>query len=141
MGIKAVRLRKTTDWNICSDNNGNCSHICLYRHNKTRVCACQWGYELTSDGLNCVVPKAYLLYAKNAGIGRISIENINTQNEIMVPIIGLKYARCVLFFNLFFVYLYIHLLSGITGILLYFYCVGFMSWCCNCILQVSCHNL
>lgn len=93
MGIKAVRLSKMSGWNLCSTNNGNCSHICLYRHDKTRVCACQAEYELAKDGLSCIVPEAFLLYAKKDSIGRISIENVNNNNQMTIPITGSKHPR------------------------------------------------
>lgn len=93
MGLKAIRVSESGGWNPCSDNNGNCSHICLYRHNKTRVCACQIGHELASDGLNCIVPEAFMLYTQKHGIGRMSIENVNPHNEMIIPIKDLRYAR------------------------------------------------
>lgn len=91
MGLKAVRLREAKGSNLCSNNNGGCSHICLFRHNKTYVCACQMNYELSKDGRRCVLPDAFLLFSRNDSIGRISIENGG--NEISLPLTGIKHAR------------------------------------------------
>lgn len=91
MGLKAVRLGESRGVNLCSYNNGGCSHFCLYRHNNTYVCACQINYELTIDNRTCVIPEAFLLYTRKDSIGRISIENTN--NEMTIPITGVKHAR------------------------------------------------
>lgn len=91
MGLKAIRLGEVRGSNPCSNNNGGCSHICLYRHNQTYICTCQIGYELTKDGHKCVVPEAFLLYTRKDSIGRISIENGN--NEMTIPVTGVKHAR------------------------------------------------
>ncbi|XP_018572633.1 low-density lipoprotein receptor-related protein 6 isoform X2 [Anoplophora glabripennis] len=93
MGLKAIRLGTVNGSNPCQENNGNCSQLCLYRHNKTRVCACQIDYELTKDKQNCVKPEAFLLYTKRDTIGRISIKNEN--NEITIPIPGIKQASAI----------------------------------------------
>ncbi|XP_025837382.1 low-density lipoprotein receptor-related protein 6 [Agrilus planipennis] len=93
MGLKAIRLGEVRSSNPCGVNNGGCSHICLYRHNKTYVCTCQIGYELTKDRHKCVVPEAFLLFTHKDSIGRISIENEN--NEMAIPVTGIKYASAV----------------------------------------------
>lgn len=91
MGLKAINLSPVDGWNPCKDNNGNCSQLCLYRHNKTRVCACEIDYELAVDKQSCVKPNAFLLYSKNDSIGKVSIENEII--EIILPIPGIKQAR------------------------------------------------
>lgn len=91
MGLKAIRLTPVTGWNPCKDNNGNCSQLCFYRHNQTRICACQIDYELANDKQTCVKPETFLLYTKKDSIGRISIEN--DENEVTIPVAGIKQAR------------------------------------------------
>lgn len=91
MGLKAIQLGSLKGWNPCMDNNGNCSQLCFYRHNKTRICACQIDYELANDKRTCVKPETFLLYTKKDSIGRIGIEN--EDNEVMIPIAGIKHAR------------------------------------------------
>ncbi|KAJ8981147.1 hypothetical protein NQ317_013812, partial [Molorchus minor] len=93
MGLKAIKLGVTSGLNPCKENNGNCSQLCLYRHDQTRVCACQIDYELTRDKQNCVKPEAFLLFAKKDSIGRISMENEN--NEMTIPIPGIKQASAI----------------------------------------------
>ena len=43
MGLKAVRLGEVKGRNPCTDNNGNCSHLCLNKPQNKYVCACQIG--------------------------------------------------------------------------------------------------
>lgn len=103
MGLKAIKLGEIRGSNLCSQDNGGCSHICLYRNNGTTICACHIGYELTKDKMKCVVPEAFLLYAQKESIGRISIENGN--NEMKIPVTGIKHARYFLLslnLNLFY---------------------------------------
>lgn len=91
MGLKAIKLATPTGWNVCSENNGNCSQLCLHRHNKSRLCACEIDYELARDKQNCIKPKAFLLYTKNTSIGRISIENEPIESSLHIP--NIRHAR------------------------------------------------
>nr|CAH7753133.1 unnamed protein product [Callosobruchus chinensis] len=93
MGLKAIKLGVVQGTNPCQTNNGNCSQLCLYRHNQSRVCACQIDFELTEDMKTCVKPEAFLLYVKKDSIGRIGIENKN--NGVTIPIAGIKQASAV----------------------------------------------
>nr|CAD7457230.1 unnamed protein product [Timema tahoe] len=93
MGLKAVRLGKVEGSNPCSRDNGGCSHLCLNRPGNNYVCACQIGYELTADERTCVVPEAFLLFARRENIGRISIENGN--NDVIIPVTGVKDASAL----------------------------------------------
>ncbi|XP_044734866.1 low-density lipoprotein receptor-related protein 6 [Chrysoperla carnea] len=86
MGVKAVHLGKPNGTNPCAKNNGGCSHLCLNRpHDYT--CACQIGHELGKDNKTCVIPEVFLLFARKENIGRISIENGNTD---IIPVTGVK---------------------------------------------------
>lgn len=38
MGLKAIEINKVLGTNPCAVNNGNCTHLCLYRPNGTFVC-------------------------------------------------------------------------------------------------------
>jgi hypothetical protein len=51
------------------------------------------GYELAADQRTCVVPEAFLLFARKENIGRISIENGN--NDAVIPVTGVKDARYI----------------------------------------------
>ncbi|KAJ8675255.1 hypothetical protein QAD02_011041 [Eretmocerus hayati] len=93
MGLKAVHRGKPSGTNPCAKNNGGCSHLCLNRPNDKYVCACQIGYELTKDMKTCVVPDAFLLFARKDKIGRASIDNFNNDN--IIPITGIKDASAL----------------------------------------------
>jgi hypothetical protein len=51
------------------------------------------GYELAANERTCVVPEAFLLFARKENIGRISIENGN--NDAIIPVTGVRDARYV----------------------------------------------
>ncbi|XP_029038470.2 low-density lipoprotein receptor-related protein 6 isoform X1 [Osmia bicornis bicornis] len=93
MGLKAVHLGKVNGTNPCVKNNGGCSHLCLNRPENKYVCACQIGYELTKDKKTCVVPDAFMLFARKGNIGRISIENANNDN--IIPLTGVRDASAL----------------------------------------------
>ncbi|XP_076640079.1 low-density lipoprotein receptor-related protein 6 isoform X1 [Colletes latitarsis] len=93
MGLKAVHLGKVNGTNPCAKHNGGCSHLCLNRPGNKYVCACQIGYELTKDKRTCIVPDAFMLFAKKENIGRISIENANNDN--IIPLTGIKDASAL----------------------------------------------
>ncbi|KAK4886602.1 hypothetical protein RN001_002873 [Aquatica leii] len=93
MGLKAVRLGEVRGSNVCGNDNGGCSHICLYRHNQTFVCACQMNYELASDNRTCVLPEAFLMFSRKSNLGRLSIEN--NSKEMIIPIAGIKHATSI----------------------------------------------
>jgi hypothetical protein len=41
--------------NGCNNgNNGGCQQICNYDHDTSTTCSCRKGYELLSNGLNCL---------------------------------------------------------------------------------------
>ena len=94
MGLRAINLTDVSGRNLCYINNGDCSQFCFYRHNRTKTCGCELGYELGSDGRTCVKPEIFLLYTKRNQIGMIGIENPN--NDIAVPVTGISNCRYIL---------------------------------------------
>lgn len=78
--------------NPCADENGGCSHLCLYRPQGLR-CACPIGFELISDMKTCIVPEAFLLFSRRADIRRISLETNN--NNVAIPLTGVKEASAL----------------------------------------------
>ena len=99
MGIKAIGAAQFGESNVahssnpCATNNGGCSQICLYMHDRTHKCVCQIMNELIGDGKTCVVPDSFLLYTRRTGIHRVSIENRN--NEVQLPIGGVGNATSI----------------------------------------------
>lgn len=78
--------------NPCAEDNGGCSHLCLYRPQGLR-CACPIGLELISDMKTCIVPEAFLLFSRRADIRRISLETNN--NNVAIPLTGVKEASAL----------------------------------------------
>lgn len=78
--------------NPCAEDNGGCSHLCLYRPQGLR-CACPIGLELISDMRTCIVPEAFLLFSRRADIRRISLETNN--NNVAIPLTGVKEASAL----------------------------------------------
>ncbi|KAM4747687.1 low-density lipoprotein receptor-related protein 6 isoform 2-T2 [Rhinophrynus dorsalis] len=92
MGLKATHMHKILGTNACADNNGGCSHLCLYRPQGPR-CACPIGLELINDMKTCIVPEAFLLFSRRADIRRISLETNN--NNVAIPLTGVKEASAL----------------------------------------------
>ncbi|XP_054165416.1 low-density lipoprotein receptor-related protein 6-like [Oppia nitens] len=87
MGLKAVAVNRIIGTNPCAVNNGNCSHLCLYRPKQNYVCACPMGYELSTDMQTCIVPEAFLLFSRKTDIHRISLASHHLD---IIPIAGVQ---------------------------------------------------
>ncbi|XP_065831916.1 serine/threonine-protein kinase MRCK beta-like, partial [Oscarella lobularis] len=62
-GIKAIGISRKPDINVCSQNNGNCSHLCLATPDG-RSCACQDNYFFSdSNMIQCKTDDPYLIFA------------------------------------------------------------------------------
>lgn len=81
-----------TGTNPCSENNGGCSHLCLFVPQGPR-CGCPMGLELIMDMKTCIVPEAFLLFSSRADIRRISLETNN--NDVAIPLTGVKEASAL----------------------------------------------
>ncbi|KAL0612520.1 Low-density lipoprotein receptor-related protein 6 [Plecturocebus cupreus] len=92
MGLKATNVHRVIGSNPCAEENGGCSHLCLYRPQGLR-CACPIGFELISDMKTCIVPEAFLLFSRRADIRRISLETNN--NNVAIPLTGVKEASAL----------------------------------------------
>lgn len=88
----AFPLAACSGTNPCAEDNGGCSHLCLYRPQGPR-CACPIGLELISDMRTCIVPEAFLLFSRRADIRRISLETNN--NNVAIPLTGVKEASAL----------------------------------------------
>lgn len=49
--------------------------MCLNRPGNNYVCACPMGYELAADYRSCVVPEAFIMFARRQEIKRISLQS------------------------------------------------------------------
>ncbi|OXB80251.1 UNVERIFIED_CONTAM: hypothetical protein H355_009971 [Colinus virginianus] len=92
MGLKATNVHQIIGTNPCAEDNGGCSHLCLYRPQGLR-CACPIGLELINDMKTCIVPEAFLLFSRRADIRRISLETNN--NNVAIPLTGVKEASAL----------------------------------------------
>ncbi|XP_035257773.1 low-density lipoprotein receptor-related protein 6 [Anguilla anguilla] len=92
MGLKATYVHKTFGTNPCAENNGGCSHLCLFRPQGVQ-CACPIGLELIGDLSTCIVPEAFLLFSRHTDIRRISLETNN--NNVAIPLTGVKEASAL----------------------------------------------
>ncbi|XP_015208455.1 low-density lipoprotein receptor-related protein 6 isoform X1 [Lepisosteus oculatus] len=92
MGLKATNVHQIIGTNPCADENGGCSHLCLYKPQGVQ-CACPIGLELISDMSTCIVPEAFLLFSRHTDIRRISLETNN--NNVAIPLTGVKEASAL----------------------------------------------
>lgn len=53
-----------------------------------RRCHCpeSQGYELSEDGVSCVIPEAFLLYTQERHLGRLSLRAENNRNQYVLPL-------------------------------------------------------
>uniref|UniRef100_A0AAR2L5U8 EGF-like domain-containing protein n=1 Tax=Pygocentrus nattereri TaxID=42514 RepID=A0AAR2L5U8_PYGNA len=92
MGLKATYVHQVFGTNPCAENNGGCSHLCLYKPQGV-ACACPIGLELIADMSTCIVPEAFLLFSRHSDIRRISLETNN--NNVAIPLSGVKEASAL----------------------------------------------
>lgn len=84
MGIKVTKLHDIKGTNPCMNKNGGCAHLCLNRPNDF-VCRCQIDFELAKDRKSCNAPAAFLMFAKDKTIGRLSIDYNDEQGDHIIP--------------------------------------------------------
>ncbi|KAF7229497.1 low-density lipoprotein receptor-related protein 6 [Nothobranchius furzeri] len=92
MGLKAVNVHEAVGTNPCADNNGGCSHLCLYTPHGVQ-CGCPIGLELIADMQTCIIPEAFLLFSRHTDIRRISLETNN--NNVPIPLTGVMEASAL----------------------------------------------
>lgn len=64
----------TKSENVCENNNGGCSHLCL-RNPNGYSCACPTGININDDKKTCnVTPNNFLLFATRKTLERISLD-------------------------------------------------------------------
>uniref|UniRef100_A0A8D3C4B4 EGF-like domain-containing protein n=1 Tax=Scophthalmus maximus TaxID=52904 RepID=A0A8D3C4B4_SCOMX len=92
MGLKATYVHQSFGTNPCAEDNGGCSHLCLYKPQGVQ-CGCPIGLELIADMQTCIVPEAFLLFSRHTDIRRISLETNN--NNVAIPLTGVKEASAL----------------------------------------------
>ncbi|XP_067141982.1 low-density lipoprotein receptor-related protein 4-like isoform X1 [Centruroides vittatus] len=84
MDIHSISM-KNTEENVCGNNNGGCSNLCL-RNPKGYSCACPTGLPLQENGYTCEeVPSAFLIFASKSNIYQISMDT-DDNSDIFLPI-------------------------------------------------------
>uniref|UniRef100_A0A667YNG9 LDL receptor related protein 1 n=1 Tax=Myripristis murdjan TaxID=586833 RepID=A0A667YNG9_9TELE len=77
--------------NLCSNNNGDCSQLCLPTSPTTRACMCTAGYSLKSGQQSCEGMGSFLLYSVHEGIRGIPLDPAD-KSDALVPVSGTSLA-------------------------------------------------
>nr|XP_026654670.1 low-density lipoprotein receptor-related protein 1 [Zonotrichia albicollis] len=77
--------------NPCSQNNGDCSQLCLPTSESSRSCMCTAGYSLKSGQQSCEGVGSFLLYSVHEGIRGIPLDP-NDKSDALVPVSGTSLA-------------------------------------------------
>uniref|UniRef100_A0A6Q2Z0Y6 EGF-like domain-containing protein n=1 Tax=Esox lucius TaxID=8010 RepID=A0A6Q2Z0Y6_ESOLU len=77
--------------NLCSNNNGGCSQLCLPTSPNTRACMCTAGYSLKSGQQSCEGVGSFLLYSVHEGIRGIPLDP-SDKSDALVPVSGTSLA-------------------------------------------------
>ncbi|EDO49133.1 predicted protein [Nematostella vectensis] len=94
MDITVFHSSRQEGWNVCSMNNGGCSHLCLARPNKQKTCACPMHFKLMSDNRTCQEPLSFMLYSTVKGIHRFIFDSTDYA-EISLPLRKLHDVKAV----------------------------------------------
>uniref|UniRef100_A0A6Q2XLQ3 EGF-like domain-containing protein n=1 Tax=Esox lucius TaxID=8010 RepID=A0A6Q2XLQ3_ESOLU len=77
--------------NMCSDNNGGCSQLCLPTSPTSRACMCTAGYSLRNGQQSCEGMGSFLLYSVHEGIRGIPLDP-SDKSDALVPVSGTSLA-------------------------------------------------
>uniref|UniRef100_A0AAX7SPU8 EGF-like domain-containing protein n=1 Tax=Astatotilapia calliptera TaxID=8154 RepID=A0AAX7SPU8_ASTCA len=77
--------------NLCSNNNGDCSQLCLPTSPTTRACMCTAGYSLKTGQQSCEGMGSFLLYSVHEGIRGIPLDPAD-KSDALVPVSGTSLA-------------------------------------------------
>ncbi|XP_017271351.1 low-density lipoprotein receptor-related protein 1 isoform X3 [Kryptolebias marmoratus] len=77
--------------NLCSNNNGDCSQLCLPTSKTTRACMCTAGYSLRTGQQSCEGVSSFLLYSVHEGIRGIPLDP-SDKSDALVPVSGTSLA-------------------------------------------------
>ncbi|KAA8591055.1 hypothetical protein FQN60_001998 [Etheostoma spectabile] len=77
--------------NLCSNNNGDCSQLCLPTSPTSRACMCTAGYSLKTGQQSCEGMGSFLLYSVHEGIRGIPLDPAD-KSDALVPVSGTSLA-------------------------------------------------
>ncbi|XP_037511191.1 low-density lipoprotein receptor-related protein 1 [Rhipicephalus sanguineus] len=101
LALAVYDASQQTGENLCSNNNGNCSHLCLPTSQTTRVCKCTTGFlPDPSDETKCVGYAEFLLYSINYEIRGTSLVSSPTPSQrVLAPISRVSMATSIDFID------------------------------------------
>uniref|UniRef100_A0A673WMS1 Low density lipoprotein receptor-related protein 5 n=1 Tax=Salmo trutta TaxID=8032 RepID=A0A673WMS1_SALTR len=92
MDILVFHSSRQDGANDCSQNNGNCAHLCLASPAGSQ-CRCASHYILDSNSRNCSSPSSFLLFSQKASISRMVLGEQSP--DIILPIHVLRNVRAI----------------------------------------------
>uniref|UniRef100_A0AAY5EKD9 Low density lipoprotein receptor-related protein 5 n=1 Tax=Electrophorus electricus TaxID=8005 RepID=A0AAY5EKD9_ELEEL len=94
MDILVFHSSRQDGANECSQNNGNCAHLCLASPSGAQ-CRCASHYTLEANGRNCSSPSSFLLFSQKSSISRLVLGEQSP--DIILPIHVTKNLRGITF--------------------------------------------
>uniref|UniRef100_A0A671RGZ8 Low-density lipoprotein receptor-related protein 1-like n=1 Tax=Sinocyclocheilus anshuiensis TaxID=1608454 RepID=A0A671RGZ8_9TELE len=91
MHMKIYNETVQTGSNMCSNNNGDCSQLCLPTSPTSRSCMCTAGYSLRTGQQSCEGVGSFLLYSVHEGIRGIPLDPAD-KSDALVPVSGTSLA-------------------------------------------------
>lgn len=81
--------------NVCAENNGGCSELCLYTGNTKPTCACPSHHFLSNDGTGCTEPQKFLLFGQKNKISRLLLDDQHPDevHDLVLPVRGARDIR------------------------------------------------
>uniref|UniRef100_A0A671SN54 Low-density lipoprotein receptor-related protein 5-like n=1 Tax=Sinocyclocheilus anshuiensis TaxID=1608454 RepID=A0A671SN54_9TELE len=94
MDILVFHSSRQDGANECSQNNGNCAHLCLASPSGAQ-CRCASHYTLETNGRNCSSPPSFLLFSQKSSISRMVLGEQSP--DMILPIHVMKNLRAISF--------------------------------------------
>uniref|UniRef100_A0A672MS28 LDL receptor related protein 1 n=1 Tax=Sinocyclocheilus grahami TaxID=75366 RepID=A0A672MS28_SINGR len=91
MHMKIYNETVQTGSNMCSNNNGDCSQLCLPTSPTSHSCMCTAGYSLRTGQQSCEGVGSFLLYSVHEGIRGIPLDPAD-KSDALVPVSGTSLA-------------------------------------------------
>ncbi|GFY45676.1 low-density lipoprotein receptor-related protein 1 [Trichonephila inaurata madagascariensis] len=99
-GLKVYDEQLQNRSNICSFNNGNCSHLCLPISSSERVCKCTLGFHKDpQNDTNCIGTNSFVLYSSNWGVHGLALESNMADVPVLAPISRISMASSLDFYD------------------------------------------